>query len=206
MSPIPAVIGLGFLSGLGLIVAIGAQNAYLLRVGMTTRGKVLLLGVILCAASDALLIVAGVAGIGVIVETAPLALMILRYAGAAFLLTYGTIAAIRAIRPRKRLEDDASPPALRRPLLTLVAFTWLNPHVYLDTVVLLGAVANQQPDALPWWFALGAVLASAVWFALLGFGARLVRPLFVRPSTWRILDALVAMVLLVIGARLLAGL
>lgn len=191
--------GLG--TGLGLIIAIGAQNAFLLRIGVSARASTVALGVLLCAGSDAVLIIAGVAGMGALVASAPLALVIIRFAGAGFLIVYGLLAARRAIFPSGGMNDDDER-NLRRPLLTLTAFTWLNPHVYLDTVILVGGVANQQIDDGRWWFAVGAVIASFVWFGALGFGARLLRPLFRRRSTWRVLDALVAAVLLILGLRL----
>ncbi|BDI22015.1 LysE/ArgO family amino acid transporter [Herbiconiux sp. L3-i23] len=201
----PALAALaGFGTGLGLIVAIGAQNAYLLRMGVSGRLPTVALGVLLCAVSDAVLIVAGVAGMGALVQSAPVLLVVIRFAGAAFLIVYGLLAARRAL-VRTEAMGDADGRSLRRPLLTLLAFTWLNPHVYLDTVVLVGGVANQQPGDGRWWFAVGAVAASFVWFSSLGFGARLLRPLFRRPGTWRILDAIVAVILLALGVKLAIG-
>jgi L-lysine exporter family protein LysE/ArgO len=196
-----ALFGLG--TGLGLIVAIGAQNAYLLRIGIAARPRVILLGVTICAGSDALLILAGVAGMGALISQAPVLLIVIRYFGAAFLIVYGLLAAKRAAFPSGgglREDQDRS---LKRPLLALLAFTWLNPHVYLDTVILVGGVANQQDGDGRWWFALGAVAASVLWFTALGFGAQLLKPLFRRRGTWRVLDALVAAVLLLLGLRLL---
>ena len=203
--PIPdllvaALLGLG--TGLGLIVAIGAQNAYLLRIGLASSARTVLIAVSICAGSDAVLILAGIAGVGAVIQSAPIILLVARYAGAAFLIVYGALAARRAIRGGARL-DAVDQRALRRPLLALVAMTWLNPHVYLDTLVLLGTIANQQPDASRWWFGAGAVLGSILWFTTLGFAARLLRPLFARPVTWRVLDGVIAAVLWVIAATLL---
>ena len=167
-----------------MILAIGAQNAFVLRAGL--RGSHVFAICLACAVSDALLIVAGVAGFGWLVEAVPWIGPVMRYAGAAFLLAYGALAFRAAWRGGGRL-DAADGPAvsLRAALITCLALTWLNPHVYLDTVVLLGSVAAQW-DRVP--FGLGAVTASFVFFFSLGYGARFLRPLFVRPTAWRILD------------------
>lgn len=190
--------GLGF--GLSLIVAIGAQNAFVLRQGLL-RSRVGAV-VAICALSDAALIAAGVAGIGVIVERVPLVLVIVRLAGAVFLAVYGVLAARRALRPAA-LTADARPGSgsLWTVMLTCLALTWLNPHVYLDTVLLLGSVANTHGDDR-WWFALGAAAGSVLWFSALGYGARLLRPVFARPLAWRILDAAIAVVMLALAVSL----
>jgi len=191
--------GLGF--GLSLIVAIGAQNAFVLRQGLL-RQHVLPV-VLVCALSDAVLIAAGVAGAGVVFELAPVVLTVVRFAGAAFLIGYGVLAARRAIRPAALTAEGAAPrKALGATVATVLALTWLNPHVYLDTVVLLGSIANTHGD-LRWWFAAGAVIGSFVWFFALGFGARLLQPVFARPSAWRVLDAVIAVVMLALAASLL---
>ncbi|PVZ96433.1 amino acid transporter [Amnibacterium flavum] len=195
---------LGFGTGLGLIVAIGAQNAYLLRIGLASPPRTVVAAVLICVTADAALIIAGIAGVGALVGSAPLILVVARYAGAAFLIVYGALAARRALRGSESLQPDGSK-ALVRPLLALLAMTWLNPHVYLDTLVLLGTIANQQPDAARWWFGAGAVIGSVFWFTSLGFAARLLRPLFARSVTWRILDAVIALVLFVIAGSLLVG-
>ncbi len=194
--------GLGF--GLSLIIAIGAQNAYVLRQGL--RREHVLAVVIVCAASDAVLIAVGVGGLGAIVQLAPWLLVVVRVAGAAFLLVYGGLALRRALRP-SRLTTDAAGEATRLlPVLgTVLALTWLNPHVYLDTVVLLGSVAGTH-GATPCWFGLGAGFGSIIWFTALGFGARLLRPVFARPIAWRVLDAFVAVVMVAIAISLLVGL
>ncbi|MDG4832155.1 LysE/ArgO family amino acid transporter [Solwaraspora sp. WMMD1047] len=196
------VAGLGF--GLSLIVAIGAQNAFVLRQGLRREhvGPV----VAVCAVSDAALIVAGVAGVGALVTRSPLLLDAIRYAGAAFLVGYGLLAARRAVRPSRLAADPGGErTGLRGALLTCLALTWLNPHVYLDTVLLLGAVASARPAADRWWFAGGAVLASLLWFGVLGYGARLLRPIFASPTAWRILDAAIALTMIAIAIGLLVG-
>lgn len=251
--------GLG--TGLALIVAIGVQNTYLLRLAVGSRLRVVAAAVVVCALSDAVLILAGVLGVGVVVERFPVALIVIRLVGAAFLVTYGVLAARRALRPSGealRFDDDATAPeteadatapeaeaaatttseteaattsqgaaahaavagppvrtaavpatrtgvTMRAAVLTMLVFTWANPHVYLDTLVFLGSVANQQGDGRGAW-SVGAVLASCLWFSALGFGGRLLRPLFARPVTWRVFDALVAVVMLGFGAKLLLGL
>jgi L-lysine exporter family protein LysE/ArgO len=198
----PALLGFG--TGLALIVAIGSQNAFVLRQGI--RGEHVAAVVLVCGVSDALLIAAGIAGIGALVEASPVVVDVARYAGAAFLVGYGILAARRAVRPGA-LTASGRQHALGAgaAISTVLALTWLNPHVYLDTVLLLGAVANQQAPDLRWWFGVGAVAASVVWFSALGFGARVLRPFFSRPSSWRILDGLVAAVMLTLGLRLALG-
>jgi L-lysine exporter family protein LysE/ArgO len=193
--------GLGL--GLSLIVAIGAQNAFVLRQGL--RREHVLPVVIVCALSDAVLIAAGVAGAGWVFERLPWFAEIMRWAGAAFLVGYAIIAARRAIRPKALVAaGDVPPTSLRTTVLTVLALTWLNPHVYLDTLVLLGSIAGGHGD-LRWWFAVGAMIASIAWFATLGFGARLLGPLFARPVAWRILDAIIAVIMLTIALQLVLG-
>ena len=289
---------LGFGNSIALIVAIGAQNAFLLRVGIEGRRGVVVPVVIFCAVSDAVLITLGVLGVGALLDIAPGALHVMRLGGAAFLLAYAAFAAKRAIRPRTSglepadveplgatgtapVSDVATGTALaaeagraveapaggggtvvggavvggtvvggtgvggtvvdepgtaggstapttgtvtlerprsrprasgaatglttRAALLTVAAFTWLNPHAYLDTVVLLGSIGNQQGPDDRWWWVLGAVVASITWFSVVGFGARLLRPLFAKPGAWRVLDAFVAVVMLTLGLKLLIG-
>ncbi|PJJ72612.1 L-lysine exporter family protein LysE/ArgO [Diaminobutyricimonas aerilata] len=192
----------GFGTGLSLIVAIGAQNAFVLRQGL--RREHVLPVVLVCALSDAVLIVAGVAGIGAIVTAAPLVLEVIRYAGAAFLIGYGLLAARRAVRPKVLAADPAGlRTTLTAAVATCVALTWLNPHVYLDTVLLLGSVANGYGDVERWAFAGGAATGSVVWFTALGFGARLLAPVFRRPAAWRVLDAAIAVVMIALAVSLL---
>ena len=191
----------GFAASLSLIVAIGAQNAFVLRQGI--RNEHVLPVVIVCAASDLALIVAGVAGVGALVTSHPQAMTVARYGGAAFLIGYGLLAARRAVRPQVMTPSDAGPARLSAVLTTCLALTFLNPHVYLDTVVLLGTLANQQGQAR-WLFAAGAAAASAVWFFGLGFGARRLAGLFANPGTWRVLDGIIAVIMLALGFSLLA--
>ena len=227
MPPLLALLtGLG--TGLGLIVAIGAQNAYLLRLGATAPRRTVAAAVLICAASDAVLIVAGVLGVGVVVQQVPIALVVARLAGAAFLLTYGAFAVRRVLRPAgaglqvevEAAETASSFPAggtqvverrtrsavrPARALLTIAVFTWANPHVYLDTLVFLGSVGTQQPADVRWWWVAGAVAASCLWFSAIGFGGRLLAPLLARPAAWRVLDGAIAVVMVGLGLALLVG-
>ncbi|SDD18612.1 LysE/ArgO family amino acid transporter [Streptomyces prasinopilosus] len=194
----------GFGTGLSLIVAIGAQNAFVLRQGVRREAVLAVVGI--CAVSDALLIALGVGGVGALVVAWPGALTAVGRLGGAFLLGYGVLAARRAVRPAGAglgTEGEAVT-SRRRAVLTCLAMTWLNPHVYLDTVFLLGSVAADH-GPLRWTFGLGAVLASLCWFAALGFGARLLSRLLARPTAWRVLDGLVAATMIVLGCTLLAG-
>ncbi|TDN45350.1 L-lysine exporter family protein LysE/ArgO [Curtobacterium flaccumfaciens] len=272
---LPLLSGLG--TGLALIVAIGVQNTYLLRLAVSARLRVVAAAVVVCAVSDAVLIVAGVLGVGAVVERFPVALVVVRFVGAAFLVTYGVLAARRALRPSGdaiRVEEEAAddgvavvapagghrapapagamsvagrdgdvvptagvtsgagrdgavvpttvsagaagrartvPPGrrgdvtMRAAVATMLVFTWANPHVYLDTLVFLGSVANQQGVDDRWLWTIGATAASCLWFAGLGFGGRLLRPLFAKPLTWRVFDGLVALVMLGFGAALVLG-
>lgn len=181
----------GFATSLGLIVAIGSQNAFVLRQGIL-RSHVLAL-VLFCALSDALLIAAGVAGAGALVQLHPQALQWARWGGAVFLIAYALLAARRALRPGALTPFDAPALPLRAALTLCAGFTFLNPHVYLDTVVLVGVLANAWATPDNAWFGLGAALASLGWFAALGFGARLLRPVFANPQAWRLLDGLIAL-------------
>nr|WSX48774.1 LysE family transporter [Streptomyces sp. NBC_00974] len=239
---IPAALA-GFGTGLSLIVAIGAQNAFVLRQGV--RRQSVLAVVAICAVSDAALIALGVAGVGAFVTAWPPALTLVGLVGGAFLIGYGVLAARRVLRPTPgaalQAEDTATgggtgagpdtgsgsdatlsgttgatttttakakaPAAARasarRAVLTCLAMTWLNPHVYLDTVLLLGSLAADRGD-LRWAFGVGAALASLTWFGALGYGARLLSGLLARPSAWRVLDGLVAATMVTMGGLLLA--
>jgi L-lysine exporter family protein LysE/ArgO len=190
----------GFGTGLSLIVAIGAQNAFVLRQGI--RRDAVPAVVAICAVSDAILIVLGVGGVGAVVGARPAALTVVGLVGGGFLLCYGFLAARRVFRPASLAVVGVSV-GPRRAVLTCLAMTWLNPHVYLDTVLLLGTVAAGH-GALRWEFGLGAALASVCWFAALGFGARLLSGFFARPSSWRVLDGLVAATMVTIGVMLVA--
>ncbi|MDH6456174.1 MULTISPECIES: LysE/ArgO family amino acid transporter [unclassified Streptomyces] len=194
----------GFGTGLSLIVAIGAQNAFVLRQGIRRDAVLAVVGI--CALSDALLIALGVGGVGAVVVAWPGALTLVGWIGGGFLLCYGVLAARRVLRPGEsglRAEGEAAG-SRRRAVLTCLAMTWLNPHVYLDTVFLLGSVAADR-GPLRWTFGLGAVCASLCWFAALGFGARLLSRFLARPSAWRVLDALVAATMIALGGVLVAG-
>lgn len=193
--------GLG--AGGGLIIAIGAQNAFVLRQGLQRR--FVLEVVLICMLADACLILAGVGGVGLAIQGHPSALRWLGYVGAAFLVAYGAMAARRAWRGDSGLMPSSGDPMGRGPvLLACLAFTFLNPHVYLDTVVLLGSIATQYGESGRWTFAAGACTASAAWFVLLGFGARLLLPLFRSPRAWRVLDVLIALLMFALALFLLA--
>ncbi|WP_341927163.1 LysE/ArgO family amino acid transporter [Nocardioides psychrotolerans] len=192
----------GLLTGLTLIIAIGAQNAYVLRQGLLRAhvGPV----VAVCAISDLVLIVAGVSGIGTIVEQAGWILDVVRWLGVAFLTWYGVSSLLRARRPQGLEAARAGAPSLRAAVTTAVALTWLNPHVYLDTVLLLGSIANAQGDGR-WWFTVGACTASILWFTSLGYGARLAERALATPRAWRILDVLIGLTMLGIAVKLALG-
>ncbi|MFI7388173.1 LysE/ArgO family amino acid transporter [Streptomyces sp. NPDC049813] len=203
MSASLAAAAAGFGTGLSLIVAIGAQNAFVLRQGVRRDAVLAVVGI--CALSDAVLIALGVGGVGAVVVAWPQALTVVGWVGGLFLLGYGVLAARRVAKPAGALRPAGeSAGSRRRAVLTCLAMTWLNPHVYLDTVFLLGSVAADRGQ-LRWTFGLGAALASLCWFAALGFGARLLGRFLSRPAAWRLLDALVALTMLVMGAMLIAG-
>jgi L-lysine exporter family protein LysE/ArgO len=189
----------GFAAGAALIIAIGAQNAFVLRQGL--RREHVLPVVLVCALSDLALILAGIGGLGAVVNSRPGAVTVIRWVGAAFLLAYAVLAARRALRPTALDPADRPPATLRATVLTCLALTYLNPHVYLDTVLLLGSVAQQH--AYPWVFGLGAAAASLVWFTALGEGAHRLGPLLARPSAWRVLDGLIALIMLALAVGLL---
>ncbi|WP_280339924.1 LysE/ArgO family amino acid transporter [Nocardia neocaledoniensis] len=197
-----ALSGLGF--GLSLIVAIGAQNAFVLRQGI--RGQHVLPVIAVCAVSDIVLIAAGVAGFGTIVEAMPALLTVARYAGAAFLLGYAVLAVRRALSSSTLIAEAAGASvAVGATVLTCLALTWLNPHVYVDTVMLLGSFASTYAGPERWFLAAGAMVASVLWFVGLGYGARKLAPLFARPLAWRVLDSLIAAVMLTLAVGLLVA-
>jgi L-lysine exporter family protein LysE/ArgO len=179
----------------------GLASGLVLRQGIL-RSHILLV-VVVCAVSDLVLIGLGVAGIGVLIERAPAVLDVVRWAGAAFLLAYGGLAAMRAVR-----GGLVSQPGVRQggtwlaALGTCLSLTWLNPHVYLDTVLLLGSLAGTHGPEGRWWFAAGAGLGSVAWFAALGAGARYLAPLFQRRNAWRVLDAGIALVMVTLAVLL----
>ena len=195
----------GLLTGLSLIVAIGAQNAFVLRQGLR-RAHVGAI-VTVCILSDIALTLAGVSGIGAVVQHAAWALQAVRWFGVAFLVWYGLSSAWRARRPSALAASpdgngDGKRLGLASTLRRITALTWLNPHVYIDTVVLLGSIANSRGPVDRWWFAVGALLASTLWFAGLGFGARFAAPLLTTPRAWQVLDLLIAATMLAIATKL----
>ncbi len=192
----------GLVTGLTLIIAIGAQNAFVLRQGLARRhvGPV----VAVCALSDLVLIVAGVAGIGTIIEQAGWVIDVVRYAGVAFLTWYGVNALLRARSGDSLQAATGQDATLGRAVRTAVALTWLNPHVYLDTVLLLGSIANTHGDQR-WWFAAGAGAASILWFTGLGYGARLAHRALATARAWQVLDVLIGLTMLAIAAGLALG-
>ena len=194
----------GFTSTALLIMAIGAQNAFVLRQGL--RREHVLPVVLFCALSDAVLLQAGIWGMGGVLAARPEWAQLMRWAGAAFLTAYAAQAAARAFRPGHLLVSaNGAGTSLRTTLLTLGALTWLNPHVYLDTVVLLGTMASPYPTWGRATFAAGGSLASALWFLGLGFGSRWLAPLFASPGAWRVLDGATAATMLVLAGVMAWG-
>jgi L-lysine exporter family protein LysE/ArgO len=187
-----------FLKGMGLggslIVAIGSQNAYLLRQAL--KGQFVMTCIAICIICDVVLIGAGVAGMGQLIIGAPSLLFWIKIAGAGFLFWYGLRAARSAGNPSAMMADENNAAPDRRTVIAaMLAFSLLNPHVYLDTVVLLGSIGGQQTGDGRLYFALGAMLASVLWFSSLGLGARYLTPIFSRPNAWRILDGIIALVM-----------
>lgn len=199
-----AVFFTGMIMSLSLIVAIGAQNAFVLRQGL--RGEHILAVCLACAISDAILITVGVTSFRSVSEWLPWLEPVMRYGGAAFLTWYGVKSLMSALRSNEALAADFSLPKtdIFRTLVSCLALTWLNPHVYLDTVVLLGTISTQFTGSQG-SFAVGAVLGSFVFFFALGYGAIKLRPVFERPTAWRILETLIAIVMWIIAFKLLAG-
>jgi L-lysine exporter family protein LysE/ArgO len=199
----PTIVLAGLATGLSLIVAIGAQNAFVLRQGLRREHVGAVVSV--CAASDMVLIALGVGGLDWVSRAQSWVVPVMRWAGVAFLVFYGALALRRALRPGELVAAlDGSTAPLGRSLLTCLALTWLNPHVYLDTVVLIGSVANTH-GCERWWFGAGAMAASWLFFALLGFGARWLRPWFASPRAWRWLDLGIALVMWGIAVSLILG-
>lgn len=199
-----SVLGTGFFLAASLLVAIGAQNAFVLRQGL--RREHVLAVVLACSLYDWLLIGAGMAGLGALVHGYPGLARAMALLGAAFIAGYGVFAFWRALHPQTLLADRAGASlSLGAALAQCTAFTFLNPHVYLDTVLLIGSVGAQQASASRTPFYFGAGLASTAWFFSLGFGARLLAPFFARPVAWRILDAAVGVTMFLIAFLLLRG-
>ena len=182
----------GLLTGLSLIIAIGAQNAFVIRQGLTKKHVFLVVAI--CAISDALLILLGVAGLGALISGLPWLLEIIRWFGVAYLTWFG----IRSIRSAFKTQVlDASgvqSASAKTVVLSVLGFTFLNPHVYLDTVILLGSIGNQFGQD-KWWFALGAAVASILWFSSIGFGAKAASRFMSKPVFWKVLDLVIAAVM-----------
>ena len=190
----------GLLTGLALIIAVGAQNAFLLRQGI--RGEQVLPIVLTCLVSDVVAITAGVAGLGVVLERWPSVLPVAQVLGGVYLIAFGVHAAMRAWRPGTLDAGDGAAMTTGRAVVLTLALTWLNPHFYLDAVLMLGTVANSF-GADRWWFLVGTLTASLLWFFGLGYGARLLRGLFARPKAWRVLDSAIAVVMGTLGVGLI---
>ena len=193
----------GFLLGASLIMAIGAQTAFVIRQGIL-RQYVLWI-CLFCAVSDAVLIWIGVFGLSLVTTTLPLFIPIMTYGGAAFLIWFGYSAFRRALKPAAIQMSSTHAPSLKAALLTCAALTFLNPHVYLDTVILLGSVANARHPEEQSAFAIGASTASFVWFFAIGLGAMVLKPWLDRPRVWQIIDGTIALIMWLLAAKLLIG-
>ena len=194
----------GFLLSLSLILAIGAQNAFVLKQGLKKHHVFWVC--LICSLSDGALIALGVAGFGALVDAFPAIESVARYGGALFLTGYGIKSFVAAFRTSHQLDPAGDvPETLVRTVLTCLAFTWLNPHVYLDTVVLLGSVATQYDGVSRLYFGAGAVSGSFVFFFSLGYGARFLAPVFHLPSAWKVLDFVIGLIMFAIAASLLLG-
>lgn len=191
----------GFLLGGSLIVAIGAQNAFVIKQGLV--GRFVFWVCLFCAVADAVLIVAGVSGIGLLVAQWPALVPMMTYAGAAYLAWFGVLAVRRVLSPVTDQAQAHDTETLSGALLQCAAFTLLNPHVYLDTVILLGGLANARPFDERDLFALGAATASFVWFFAIGFGAMMLKPVLDRPSVWRLIDAVIAVIMFSLSIKFL---
>ena len=194
----------GLSTGGSLIVAIGAQNAFVIRQGL--QRKHLFVTALLCSLIDAGLIVAGVMGFGHLVSNYPVLIRLTKYFAITFLIAYGVLSLKSAFRSRslsgsEKLETSS----LKATILMILGFSLLNPHVYLDTVILLGSVASQQPSEDKFFFALGAISASFIWFFSITYGSWLLAPILSRSSAWRVIDALIAVTLWGIAAQLVAS-
>lgn len=200
---IPAFLN-GFFLGASLIIAIGAQNAFILRQGLLRQHVFILC--LICAAADAALIALGVAGLGTLIATSPNLIKIVTIGGVIFLFTYSVIAFRRAMKPVAMDTRGKGEGSLKAAIATCLAFTFLNPHVYLDTVVLLGGLSATYAGSGRWAYGAGAMIASFVWFFSLGYGARLLQPVFEKPAAWRVLDFFIAAIMALIGLSLLSRL
>jgi L-lysine exporter family protein LysE/ArgO len=193
----------GLALGGGLIVAIGAQNAFVIRQGVLNSH--IFWVCLFCALSDAVLIWGGTYGLGLVLQKLPLLIPIMTYGGAAFLFWYGIKASLRALNPHSLKDARETAPSLFAALAACAAFTWANPHVYLDTVVLVGSIANARPQGERAWFAAGASLASFIWFFSLGYGAKALRTILSKPKVWRMIDAAIACIMFWLATKLLLG-
>lgn len=191
----------GFGIGAGLIIAIGSQNAFVLSCSLRNQHAYMVAA--LCALIDIVLIHAGVWGFGALIQQSPILLSVARYGGAAFLFLYGFYAFRRALKPESLQAESVKPMSLKAALLMVFALSLLNPHVYLDTVVLLGSIGGQLPDNQPAWFAIGASLASIVWFGGLALAGKKLGPWFDKPSSWQRLDFMIGVVMWAIAINLL---
>jgi L-lysine exporter family protein LysE/ArgO len=182
----------GLLTGLSLIIAIGAQNAFVIRQGLTKKHVFLVVAI--CAISDALLILLGVAGLGALISGLPWLLEVIRWFGVAYLTWFG-IRSIRSAFKTQTLDaSGAQSASAKTVVLSVLGFTFLNPHVYLDTVILLGSIGNQFGQD-KWWFALGGAVASILWFSSIGFGAKAASRFMSKPIFWKVLDSVIAAVM-----------
>ena len=189
----------GILSGLALIIAIGAQNAFVIRQGLQ-RQHVLTV-VLFCAISDALLIAAGTAGLGKVIESAPEVLEIVRWFGVTYLIFFGLKSLRSAFRHNTLTLEKGNLVSRKRTILTVLGLTFLNPHVYLDTVIFLGSIANQFP-ADKWFFSAGAMTASFLWFFFIGFGSKMAARFMVKVVFWKVLDLAVAIIMFTLATYL----
>jgi L-lysine exporter family protein LysE/ArgO len=190
----------GFSLGISLILAIGAQNAFVLKQGLKKHHVFVVC--FICALSDAVLIAAGIAGFGVIVQQYPQIELLARYAGAIFLVAYGLKSFYSAFTSSHSMDAEGELlSSVYKTILTCLAFTWLNPHVYLDTVVLLGSISTQY-EGTKLLFASGAIFGSFVFFFSLGYGARILIPIFEKPISWKILEFIIGLVMIFIAASL----
>ena len=189
----------GILSGLALIIAIGAQNTFVIRQGLQ-RQHVLTV-VLFCAISDALLIAAGTAGLGKVIESAPEVLEIVRWFGVTYLIFFGLKSLRSAFRHKTLTLEQGNLVSRKRTILTVLGLTFLNPHVYLDTVIFLGSIANQFP-ADKWFFSAGAMTASFLWFFFIGFGSKMAARFMVKVIFWKVLDLAVAIIMFTLATYL----
>ncbi len=193
----------GFLLGGSLIIAIGAQNAFVMRQGVLNAHVFWVC--LFCAVCDAVLIWAGVFGLGALIKAMPMLIPVMTYGGAAFLIWYGIKALRRAVNPAGLGANSEQAGTLTQALAACAAFTLLNPHVYLDTVILVGSIANARASGEQIPFATGASLASLVWFFGLGYGARALGPWLGQPRVWRVIDFCIAVVMFLLAFKLLMG-